>query len=112
MSVNKVILLGFVGRDPELRTPEKDLQIASFSLATGERQGSSGNEITEWHSIVAFGRNALLAERYIRKGTRLYVEGKLRTREYEDRFKVRRKITEVIAEKMEIIGRASADQQQ
>lgn len=103
MSVNKVILLGHVGSDPEIRYPEKDKPVAFFSLATNERAGQT--ELTEWHHIVMFGNNASMAERYIRKGTQLYVEGKLRTREYEDRMKVVRRRTEIIADRFEILGR-------
>lgn len=106
MSVNKVILLGYVGRDPEIRYPEKDMPIAYFSLATSESRGEGSAEITEWHNIVATGRNAGFAERYIRKGTRLYIEGKLRTREFEDRMKIVRKRTEIIVERLELLGRA------
>lgn len=108
MSVNKVILLGNVGRDPELRYPEKDFAVAYFSLATNELQGSSQTETTEWHNIVMTGRNAEYAERYIRKGTKLYLEGKLRTREYEDRMKIVRRRTEILVERFEILGRAGA----
>lgn len=106
MSVNKVILLGFVGMDPDIRYPEKDKPLAFFSLATNERLGNSQTEITEWHNIVASGANASLAERYIRKGTRLYVEGKLHTREYVDRMKIPRKRTEILVEFFEIVGRS------
>lgn len=107
MSVNKVILLGYVGNDPEIRYPEKDNPMAFFSLATNERRGASQSEVTEWHNIVMFGQNASLAERYIRKGSRLYIEGHLSTREYEDRMKIRRKRTEIIVEKVELLGRRS-----
>lgn len=103
MSVNKVILLGHVGSDPEMRFPEKDKAMAYFSLATNERIGTT--ELTEWHRIVVTGDNARLAERYIRKGTRLYLEGSLRTREYTDKFKIQRRITEVVASYFEILGR-------
>ena len=106
MSVNKVILLGYVGSDPEIRFPEKDMAVAYFTLATNDRYGASQTEVTTWHYIVVTGQNARLAECYIRKGTRLYVEGKLRTREYTDRFKIARKRTEIIADFMEIVGRA------
>ena len=61
--------------------------------------------MTEWHSLVMGGKNAEIAERYIRKGTRLYVEGKLRTREYEDRMKIHRRKTEIIVERLELLGR-------
>ena len=82
------------------------MAVAYFSLATNERYGSSQTEITEWHNIVVTGQNARLAERYIRKGTRLYLEGRLRTREYTDRFKIARKRTEIFADFLEIVGRA------
>ncbi len=107
MSVNKVILLGYVGSDPEIRYPEKDRPVATLSLATNERYGNSSTEITEWHSLVMGGQNAALAEKYIRKGTRLYVEGRLRTREYEDRMKIHRRKTEIIVDKIEMLGRKS-----
>lgn len=107
MGVNKVILLGYVGRDPEVRYPEKGAALAKFTLATTEKVGESGNEVTEWHIIVATGRNAEIAERYIRKGTRLYVEGSLRTRDYEDRLHISRKVTEILVSRMELLGRSS-----
>lgn len=105
MSVNKVILLGYVGGDPEMRYPEPDRAIAYIRLATNEVRGTSRTETTEWHSLVMGAGNAKMAEKYIRKGTRLYVEGYLRTIEFEDRFKIVRKKTEIIVEKMEILGR-------
>ncbi len=107
MSVNKVILLGYVGNDPDVRYPEKDRPIAFLSLATNDRYGNSEVETTEWHSLVMGGDNARMAENYIRKGTRLYVEGKLRTREYTDRLKIARRKTEIIVDKFEILGRKS-----
>ena len=106
MSVNKVILLGYVGNDPEMRYPEKGRSIAFVSLATNERYAGSEAEITEWHRLVMGGHNAEIAERYIRKGSRIYVEGKLKTREYDDKFKIRRRGTEVIVEKLELLGRS------
>lgn len=105
MSVNKVILLGYVGSDPEIRYPEKDRPIAFVSLATNDRYTNSATELTEWHSLVMGGKNAEIAERYIRKGSRIYVEGKLRTREYEDRMKITRRKTEIIVERIELLGR-------
>lgn len=104
MSVNRVILLGNVGADPEIRFPEKDRPVAFISLATNERL-SNGTELTEWHHLVMFGQNALHAERYIKKGTQLYVEGKLKTREYEDRMKINRRRTEIIVDRFELLGR-------
>lgn len=104
MSVNKVILLGHVGSDPEIRYPEKEKPIAFVSLATNESTGN-GIERTEWHRLVFFGDLAHIAERYVNKGTQLYVEGKLSTREYEDRMKIVRKRTEIIVNYFEILGR-------
>lgn len=111
MSVNKVILLGNVGSDPDVRYPEKDRPVAFLSLATNERYANSNTEITEWHRLVMGGQNALLAERYIRKGSRIYVEGRLRTREYEDKFKIQRRITEIIVDRVELLGRPNNDNQ-
>ena len=105
MSVNKVILLGYVGNDPEIRYPEKDRPVAFVSLATNEQYANSTTEITEWHRLVMGGQNARLAENYIRKGTRLYVEGRLKSREYEDKMKIRRRITEIIVDRVELLGR-------
>ena len=105
MSLNKVLLMGYVGNDPEMRYPEKDRAIAYLSLATNEIKGASQVEITECHSLVFGGQNARIVERYVRKGTQLFVEGFLRTREYEDRLKIVRRKTEIIVEKFEIIGR-------
>ncbi len=105
MSVNKVILLGYVGSDPDVRYPDKDRTIASLSLATNEIRGAARVETTEWHSLVFGGENARIVERYVRKGTQLYVEGYLHTREFEDRLKIVRRKTEIIVEKFEILGR-------
>ncbi len=105
MSVNKVILLGYVGNDPEVRYPDKDRVIASLSLATNEIRGAARIETTEWHSLMFGGENARIVERYVRKGTQLYVEGYLHTREFEDRMKIIRRKTEIIVEKFEILGR-------
>ena len=105
MSVNKVILLGHVGGDPEMKFPDSNTALATFSLATSETRGINGTEVTDWHRIVISGENARFAERYIRKGTKLYLEGRLKYREYEDRFKIRKKIAEIIVDNFEILGR-------
>lgn len=104
MSVNKVILLGNIGRDPEIRYPEKDRPVAFASLATNESTGN-GIELTEWHNLVFYGQLAQMVERYVRKGTQLYIEGKLSTREYTDRLNINRKRTEIIVNFFEILGR-------
>lgn len=111
MSVNKVILLGYVGNDPEIRYPEKDRPIAFVSLATNDYYAGSSAEVTEWHRLVMGGENARLAENYIRKGSRLYVEGRLKSREYEDKMKIRRRITEIIVETVELLGRKTETSQ-
>ncbi|MCH5240221.1 MAG: single-stranded DNA-binding protein [Muribaculaceae bacterium] len=104
MSVNKAILLGYVGNDPEIRYPEKDKPVASLSLATKEVT-KNGVEVTEWHKLVFWGETAQIVERYVRKGTQLYVEGKISTREYQDRLKITRQRTEIIVSFFEIVGR-------
>lgn len=104
MSVNKVILLGFIGSDPEIRYPEQGKTVAFASLATNYHS-PNGMETTEWHRLVFHGELAELTEKYIQKGTQLYVEGRLATREYQDRLKITRKITEIIVSFFEILGR-------
>lgn len=87
-SVNKVILLGNVGKDPEIRSTPSGTIVASFSLATSSNQKDpQGNwqERTEWHNIVAFTRTAEIVRDYVKKGTRLYIEGRIQTRNWEDR---------------------------
>lgn len=106
MSVNKVILIGNVGKDPEMRYPQNGTQMAFFSLATNERRGDA--EITEWHRIVAYGQIAGIVERFVRKGTKLYIEGALHTGEYVDRYNVSRKITEIVVSNLELLGRSEA----
>lgn len=116
MSVNKVILLGNVGRDPDVRYPSQGQVIASFPFATSDRAytNSSGVQIperTEWHNIVMWGKNAEVAERYIHKGTKLYIEGKLRTRTWEDKNAIKRYITEVYVDNFELLGSRPQQQQ-
>ena len=105
--MNKVILLGYVGRDPEIRYVETRPG-ASFTLATTDRakrlpNGTEIPERTEWHNIVMWDTNAEIAERYIRKGTRLMIEGKLRTRYCEDRSAIKRTITEILVENFDLL---------
>ncbi len=109
MSVNKVILLGYVGSDPDVRYPEKGRAVAFLSLATNDYYAATGTEVTEWHRLVMGGENAQLAEKYIRKGTRLYVEGRLKSREFDDKFKIHRRVTEIIVDRVELLGRSTND---
>ncbi|MCX7955143.1 MAG: single-stranded DNA-binding protein [Bacteroidales bacterium] len=108
MSVNKVILLGNVGRDPIIRYTADNVPVASFSLATNEYyKDNSGNlqRITEWHTIVAWRNLAELAEKHIRKGSQIYVEGRLRTRTYTDVNQVQKVVVEVIADNIQLLGK-------
>jgi len=109
MSVNKVILVGHVGKDPEVRYLEKNVAVAHFSLATTERAyttqgGVEVPERTEWHNIVAWRVLAELAEKYIRKGIQLYIEGKIQTRTY-DKDGIKRYITEIYADNIQFLDR-------
>ena len=109
MSVNKVILLGNVGKDPDVRYPQKGQCVASFTLATNEPgyTTSNGTQIparTEWHNLVLWGKNAEIAERFVKKGMRLYVEGKLRTRSWEDKNNIVRYVTEVYVDYFEMLS--------
>lgn len=106
--MNKVILMGYVGRDPVVRYVEKR-PVASFTLATTERarrtaQGVEIPERTEWHNIVMWDGAAEVAEKYIRKGTRLLLEGKLRTRVWQDRDTIKHTITEIYVEAFDLLG--------
>lgn len=113
MSVNKVILVGNVGKDPEIRYFDNDSAKASFSLATSERGYTAANgtqvpERTEWHNIVCWRGLAQIVEKFVRKGTQLYIEGKIRTRSYDDQNGVKRYITEVNVDNMEILSKRNS----
>ena len=110
MSINKGILIGNVGRDPDIRYTAPGQVVASFSLATTARGYTAANgtqvpDRTEWHSIVMWGKNAEIAERYIRKGSQLYIEGKLRTRTWEDKNQIKRQVTEIYVDTFDFLGR-------
>lgn len=109
MSVNKVILVGNVGKDPDVRYLDKNVAVANFPLATTERaytmqNGTQVPERTEWHNIVAWRGLAELAEKYIRKGSQLYVEGKLQTRSWE-KDGIKRYTTEIYADTIQFLGK-------
>ena len=108
-SVNKVILVGHLGKDPELRYLEGNVSVASFPLATSETFNKDGKKVeqTEWHNIVMWRGLADVAAKYLTKGRLVYIEGKLRTRSYEDKEGVRRYTTEIVAESFNILGRRS-----
>lgn len=108
--VNKVILVGNLGKDPEVRHLEGGASVAHFTLATNEYyKDKQGNRVerTEWHNISAWRGLAELAEKYLKKGSQVYVEGKLRTRQYQDKDQQTRYITEVIADEISLLGSRS-----
>src|SRR5690554_2293160 len=107
--VNKVILVGHLGKDPEVRYLEGNVTVASFPLATTETYNKDGKRVeqTEWHNIVMWRGLADVASKYLQKGRLVYIEGKLRTRNYEDKEGIRRYSTEVVAENFTLLGRRS-----
>lgn len=108
--VNKVILVGNLGKDPEVRTLENGSKVASFSLATSEnyKDRNSGETITntEWHNIVMWRGLADVAERFLKKGNQVYIEGKIRNRSYQDKEGNTRYITEIEAKELNMLGKA------
>lgn len=107
--VNKAILIGNVGRDPEVREFDGGSKVANFSLATTERgyttrDGKVVDEKTEWHNITCWGGLAGVVEKYVNKGDRLYIEGKLRTRKYTDKDGVDKYATEINVDTLQMLG--------
>ena len=100
--VNKVILLGNLGRDPEIRYTPNGLAVATFTLATTER--IKDEDRTEWHRLVAFGRLAEICNEYLNKGKQIYVEGRLQTSQWDDRDGNKRSTTEIIMSNMQMLG--------
>ena len=112
MSVNKVILVGNVGKDPEVRHLDSGVAVANFPLATSETYiAKNGDKVTttEWHNIVLWRGLADVAEKYVTKGRQLYIEGRIRTRNYDDKDGVKRYVTEIYGDVMQLLG--SADRQ-
>ena len=105
--MNKVILSGRLGADPEVRTAASGTAVAKLRLATNGRQKNpdgSWEKTTEWHNVVAFGKTAEMLDQYAPKGKELVIEGRLQTRSYEDRDGNKRYSTEVIVENVELVG--------
>jgi single-strand DNA-binding protein len=110
MSINKVILVGNVGKDPEVKHLDSETAVANFSLATSENYTNKNGEKvenTEWHNIVCWRRLATLAENYIRKGSQLYIEGRIRTRTFDGQDGTKKYITEIYADTIQLLGRKS-----
>ena len=117
MSVNKVILIGNVGKDPEVRYLDSGVAVATFSLATTERgytlqNGTQVPDRTEWHNIVLWRGLAQTAEKYVHKGDKLYIEGKIKSRSYDDQNGIKRTIVEIYADNMEMLTPRGASQPQ
>jgi single-strand DNA-binding protein len=107
MSVNKVILVGNLGKDPEVRFTNTGNAVANFSIATSEvwndRDGKR-QERTEWHNIVVWGKQAEHCGQYLAKGRQVYIEGSIRTRSYDDKSGNKRYVTEVVAQRVQFLG--------
>lgn len=117
MSVNKAIILGNAGRDPELRTignaANEQVNVAEFSVATTERRRTATGQIeenTEWHNIVCFRQLADIVKKYVHKGDQVYIEGKMRTRSWQDKNGQTHYRAEILAEKIDFVGRRSEQQ--
>lgn len=112
--INKVILVGNVGVDPEVRTTESGVKVARLRLATSERytdkQSGERKELTEWHTIILWRGLADVVDRFVHKGSQLYIEGRLRTREWTDKDNVKRYTTEILADNMQLLGSRSDNQ--
>jgi single-strand DNA-binding protein len=108
--INKVILVGNLGKDPEIRAIDGGRKVANFTLATTETyKNKNGEKVdqTEWHNVVFWGPIAEVIERFLKKGSQIYVEGKIRTRSYDDKDGNKRYITEILGEQMTMLGKAS-----
>lgn len=105
--VNKVILIGNVGKDPEIKHLDNGMVIANLRLATSETYKNKNNEKvtnTEWHNVVLFRNQAEVAEKYVKKGDALYIEGRIRTRSWDDKDGNKRYMTEIIGNNMQMLG--------
>lgn len=109
--INKVILVGNVGLDPEVRSLESGVKVARLRLATTERifdrQTNETKELTEWHTVTLWRGLAEVVDKYVRKGSQLYIEGSIRTREWTDKDNQKRYSTEILANDMKLLGRRS-----
>jgi single-strand DNA-binding protein len=111
-SLNKVMLIGRLGKDPEIRYTPDGAAVASFSLATGESwtdKSGTRQDRTEWHNIVAWRQLADVAKRFLAKGRQVYVEGRLQTREFTDKDGNKRRVTEIIANQLVLLGSRPQD---
>ena len=113
MALNKVLLIGNVGKDPEIRHLENGASVATITLATSERykdRNGEMKEVTEWHTVIAWRQLADLASNYIKKGSQIYVEGKIHSRSWDDQNGQKRYVTEIQADSIQLLGRRSDGQ--
>jgi single-strand DNA-binding protein len=105
-SLNKVMLIGRLGKDPEIRYTAENTPVANFTLATSETYTKNGEKVeqTEWHNIVVWRSLAEIAQKYLHKGKQVFVEGKIRTRSYDDKDGNKRYMTEIIADNLTMLG--------
>ncbi len=113
--MNKVMLIGNVGKEPEVRYYDQDMAVAQVILATTERgytlkNGTQVPDRTEWHTVLLYHGLAKVVERYVHKGDKLYIEGKIRYRSYDDSRGIRKNVTEILADNMELLTPKSAQQ--
>lgn len=110
MGVNKAILLGNVGKDPQIKHLDDGTAVCSFPMATNERyrdRNGERKEVTEWHNIDLWGKLAEIANEYVKKGTQIYLEGKIQTRQYTDKEGNKKYITEVVGNNLELLSRSA-----
>ena len=111
-SLNKVMLIGRLGKDPEIRYTPDGSPVANFSLATSENftdKSGTRQERTEWHNIVAWSKLAELCKRFLAKGRQVYIEGRIRTREWNDKDGIKRRTSEIIASQLVLLGSRSQE---
>lgn len=112
MAVNKAILIGNLGKDPEIRYTANGTAVANFPIATTERfkdRSGQQQEKTEWHNIVAWRQLAEICGKYLSKGRQVYIEGRIQTRSFEDRNGNKRYMTEIVADQMQMLGQRGGD---
>ena len=112
MSVNHVILVGFLGKDPDLRYTASGTAVANFSLATSERfkdKNGQTQEKTEWHQIVVWRQLAEICGKHLTRGSQIYLEGRIQYRTYEDRDGIKRNATEIVMDKLQMLGRSRGE---
>lgn len=114
-SINQATVVGFLGEDPKVSTTQTGRKVASFSVATTEKgytdqNGTQYPDKTEWHNVVIWGKLAEVAEKYLHKGSSVYIQGKMRTRSYEDKNQIKRYITEIECDVMQMLDRRDSAQ--